>query len=178
LTRDVVTAALPGLETMGQRLVAAGEVPGLSIAVVHRDEVVFAQGFGRRRAGDNESVDADTVFQIASLSKPIASTVVAALVSDGKVTWDTRIADIDPSFRLHEPYPTEQVTIRDLFSHRSGLSGNAGNDLELLGVSRQEILRRVRYLRPARSFRGGYDYSNFGITEAAVAAAMAAGVAW
>lgn len=177
-TRDKVMAALPALEEMALRIVENDGVPGLAIAVVYQDEVVYLKGFGLREEGKEDAVDADTVFQLASFSKPISSTVVAAIVSDGTVTWDTRIADIDPTFQLHDAYPTEQVTIRDLFAHRSGLPGNAGNDLEGLGFARDEILHRLRHIEPASSFRSAYSYSNFGLTEGAVAVARAAGMLW
>jgi CubicO group peptidase (beta-lactamase class C family) len=81
---------------MARRLVAAGQTPGLAIAVVHRNDVVYVEGFGLRDAGRRESVDGDTVFQIASLSKPISSTVVAAIVSEGLIDWDSRVADLAP----------------------------------------------------------------------------------
>jgi CubicO group peptidase (beta-lactamase class C family) len=177
-TKDKVLAALPALETMPQRMVDEDQVPGLSIAVVYRDEVVYLKGFGIREEGKDEAVDADTVFQLASLSKPLASTAVAALVGEGAVSWDSRIADIDPTFQLYEAYPTAQVTIRDLFAHRSGLPGNAGNELEELGYDRDTILHRLRQVKPSSSFRSGYSYSNFGLTAAAVAAAKAAGMSW
>ena len=131
-----------------------------------------------REVGKPEAVDPDTVFQIASLSKPVSSSVVAAIVSDGTITWDARIADIDPSFQLFDAYPTAEVTIRDFFAHRSGLPGNAGNDLEALGYDRDTILDRLRLVQPWVSFRGGYAYSNFGLTEGGVAAAKAAGMSW
>jgi CubicO group peptidase (beta-lactamase class C family) len=178
VTRDKVIAALPGLTALAKQAIADGGVPGLAIAVVYKDEVVYLGGFGVREAGKPEPVDADTVFQLASLSKPVSSTVVAALVGDGLVSWDARIADLDPGFQLHDAYPTEQVTVRDLFNHRSGLSGNAGNDLEGLGFDRDTILHRVRYLKPTSSFRAGYAYSNFGLTEGAVAAAKPTGKPW
>ena len=178
VTRDKVMAALPGLDELASRIIRDDGVPGLSIAVVYQDEVVYLKGFGVRETGKPEAVDGDTVFQIASMSKPISATVVAALVSDGVVSWDTRIADIDPGFKLHDAYPTAEVTIRDLFNHRSGLWGDAGNDLETLGFGRDEILRRVHFLKPGSSFRSAYAYSNFGITEGAVAAAWAAGLSW
>src|SRR5262245_59911001 len=180
VARDAVTRGLRRLEAMAQRLIDAGEVPGLSFAVVHRDEVICVDGVGARRSGSAERVNADTVFQLASLSKPIASTVVAAILGDsrGRVTWDTRTAEVDPGFRLYEPYAAAHVTIRDLFAHRSGLSGNAGNDLEALGFTRDEILHRLRYSKPASSFRSAYAYSNFGLTAGAVAAARAAGLTW
>jgi CubicO group peptidase (beta-lactamase class C family) len=165
---------------MAQHLIDADEVPGLSFAIVHRDEVVAVNGFGVRQAGSAERVDADTVFQLASLSKPISSTVVAAIISDsrGKVTWDSRAAELDPGLRLYEPFAAAHVSIRDLFAHRSGLSGNAGNDLEGLGFARDEILYRLRYSKPASSFRSAYAYSNFGLTAGGVAAARGVGLTW
>lgn len=177
-TAEQVTAALTQLEQLAEAAISDGSVPALAIGVVHDDKVVFLKGFGVREAGKPETVDADTVFQIASMSKPISATVVAALVSDGIVSWDAKISDLDPAFRLAEPYPTSQLTVRDLFSHRSGLPGTAGDDLEEIGYDRAEILRRLRFVSPSSSFRAGYSYSNFGLTEGAVAAAIPTGKAW
>ncbi len=170
ITRDRVEAALSKLEPLADKIVADGGVPGLAIGVVHNDEVVYLKGFGLRETGKPDAVDADTVFQVASLSKPVSATVVAALVGDGVVSWDSKIADLDPTFRLADPYPTSELTVRDLFSHRSGLPGTAGDDLEGIGYDRTEILRRLRFVSPSSSFRAGYSYSNFGLTEGAVAA--------
>ncbi|BCH35451.1 serine hydrolase [Mesorhizobium sp. L-8-10] len=178
VTPDRVEAALSKLEPLAERLVADGGVPGLAIGVVHNDKVVYLKGFGRREAGKPDLVDADTVFQIASLSKPVSATVVAALVGDGRVSWDSKIADLDPAFRLADPYPTSELTIRDLFAHRSGLPGTAGDDLEGIGYDRAEILRRLRFVSPSSSFRAGYSYSNFGLTEGAVAAAKPTSKPW
>ncbi|MDR3472048.1 MAG: serine hydrolase [Devosia sp.] len=178
LTMAKVQAALPQLDAVARQLVESGQVPGMSIAVVYDDQTVFLKGYGVREEGKPALVDPDTVFQLASMSKPLASTVVATLVSDGTLTWDTRISDIDPGFQLYDPYATRELTLRDLFSHRSGLSPQAGNDIEGLGVPRDEILRRLRYLKPTSSFRSTYAYSNFGITEAGIAAADAAHMSW
>ncbi|MCX5581547.1 serine hydrolase [Kaistia terrae] len=178
VSRDKVLAALPRLEAMAQQLVADRAVPGLAIAIVHEDQIVYLKGFGLRDTSKAEVVDPDTVFQIASLSKPIASTVVASLVSDGVVGWDTRIADLDPAFRLHDAYPTAELTIRDLLAHRSGLPGLAGNELEDIGFDRETVLHRLRLVPPSSSFRAGYSYSNAGFTEAGVAAARPTGKPW
>ncbi|MDX8534692.1 serine hydrolase [Mesorhizobium sp. VK25A] len=178
ITPERVAAALPKLEALADGVIAKGGVPGLAIAVVHDDKVVFLKGFGHREAGKPETVDADTVFQIASLSKPVSATIVAALVGDGIVSWDSRIADLDPAFRLADPYPTSQLTVRDLFAHRSGLPGTAGDDLENIGYDRATILHRLRFVPPSSSFRSGYSYSNFGLTEGAVAAAKPTGKSW
>ena len=153
-------------------------MPGLSVAVVHRDRVVHLKGFGVRQVGRPEPVDPDTVFQLASLSKPIASTVVAALVGDGLVGWDDPILRHDPAFAMRDAWVTRQVTLRDMFCHRSGLPEHAGDLLEDLGYDRAEILHRLRYVRPDSSFRSRYAYTNFGLTAAAVSAARAIGRAW
>lgn len=178
ITPDRVEVALSKLEPLVEKIVADDGVPGLAIGIVHNDKVVYLKGFGLREAGKPDAVDADTVFQIASLSKPISATVVAALVGDGGVSWDAKIVDLDPTFRLAEPYPTSELTIRDLFAHRSGLPGTAGDDLEGIGYDRTEILRRLRFVSPSSSFRAGYSYSNFGLTQGAVAAAKPTGKPW
>jgi CubicO group peptidase (beta-lactamase class C family) len=95
--RDQVLRGVAALQRAAQAAVDQGEVPGLSVAIVWKDEVVYMGGFGVRVAGRPEKVDADTVFQLASCSKPISSTVVAALVSDGVLSWDSHIADLDPA---------------------------------------------------------------------------------
>ena len=171
----LVVARLP---TLAQEIMAKTGVPGMAVAVVFGDAVAFADGFGVRQLGGSEKVEADTVFQLASLSKPVASTVVAAVVGDGKLAWTSRLADVAPGFALREAWPTQEVTLADLFAHRSGLGDHAGDLLEDLGFGRDEILRRLRFLDPAYSFRGGYRYTNFGLTAAAVAAARVAGMAW
>lgn len=178
VTLAKVQAALLQLEALAARVIADGGVPGLAIAVVYQDQVVYLKGFGVREAGKTDQVTPDTVFQLASMSKPIASTIVAALVSDGVVSWDDPIIKYTPDFVLYDPYVTREVTIRDMFCHRSGLPGSAGNDLEDLGYDRMDILHRLRYVQPASSFRSQYSYSNFGLTAGGVAAARAGGKTW
>ncbi|HZX88303.1 MAG TPA: serine hydrolase [Reyranella sp.] len=177
-TKAKVAAALPKLREFARQLVDKQLVPGLSVAVVYRDEIVLLDGFGVREIGKPAAVGADTVFQLASVSKPLSATVVAGLVSDGKVSWDSRIRDIDPGFALQDELAAANVTIRDLFAHRSGLPGHVGDDIEELGFTQGEILQRLRLAKPAYSFRNGYSYSNFGLTEGAVAAARFSGRSW
>lgn len=177
-TKEKIAAALPKLEAFARQIIDRKLVPGLSIAVVHRGDVVYLHGFGLRQVGKPEPVDADTVFQLASVSKPLSSTVVSALVSGGKVSWDSRLRDIDPGFALQDELASAAVTVGDLFAHRSGLPGHAGDDIEELGFSQGEILQRLRLVKPEYSFRNGYSYSNFGLTEGAVAAARFSGMGW
>jgi len=128
-TMEKVADALPELEAYALGLINGDATPGLSIAIVFQDKVVYLKGFGVRKKGRPDPVDADTVFQLASASKPISSTIVAALVGDGTVSFDSRIAEIDPAFELSEAYPTQQLKIRDLFSRRSGLPAFRGRPL-------------------------------------------------
>ena len=99
-------------------------------------------------------------------------------MGDGKVSWDSRIRDIDPGFTLQDELAAANVTIHDLFAHRSGLPGHVGDDIEELGFTQGEILQRLRLAKPAYGFRDGYSYSNFGLTEGAVAAARFSGSSW
>jgi CubicO group peptidase (beta-lactamase class C family) len=172
-----LTQALTSLEQYVRDSMAKTKVPGVSVAVVYKDQVVFLKGCGVRKVGEPGRVDPDTVFQIASFSKPIASTVVAAVVGQGGVSWDSRIQDLDPDFRLSNPAITAQVTVRDFLSHRSTLPGDAGDTLEALDYTRPEILARLRLVPLKGVFRQTYQYSNFGITEGALAATRHLG-AW
>lgn len=178
LSAKQVDSAIQALEVLAQKQIDTNAVPGIAIAVVFQDEEVYANGFGVKNTGTGEPVDADTVFQLASVSKPIGSTIVAALVGEGKITWDSRISDLDPAFEMYHPWVTREITIRDFFCHRSGLPDHAGDLLEDLGFTREEILHRLRYQRPDTSFRSGYAYTNFGLTEGAVAAVKTYGLEW
>ena len=173
-----LNAALEKMRAFIAETMARTKVPGLAVAVVYGDKTVFAQGYGVRKVGDAAKVDADTVFEIASVSKPIASTIVASLVGTGDVGWDDRIAKLDPDFKLSDAGATAQVTVRDLLAHRSGLPTGAGDVLEDLGYSRPEVLSRIRYVPLAGAFRQTYHYSNFGITEGALAAVRKTGKTW
>ena len=178
VTSEQVTRAIQDLEKLAQKQIQENALPGLAIAVVFQDKAVYAKGFGVRDTSSKSPVDADTVFQLASLSKPIGSTVVAELVGEGKITWDSKLSVLDPTFAMFDPWVTREVTIRDMYAHRSGLPEHAGDLLEDLGFTRAEILHRLRYQHPSSSFRSHYAYTNFGMTEGAIAAAKAYNIEW
>jgi CubicO group peptidase (beta-lactamase class C family) len=175
---DDAIAKVDGL--VGDLMKSTG-IPGMAVAIVRGGKTVYAKGFGVRDAskgdgGDNR-VDADTVFQLASVSKSVGATVVAHEVSDNVVTWDTPVVSRLPWFALSDPYVTSHVTIADLYSHRSGLPDHAGDKLEDLRYDRRQSLERMKYL-PLAPFRISYAYTNFGVTAAAEAVAAAAGKPW
>jgi CubicO group peptidase (beta-lactamase class C family) len=172
-----IDEAIARLDVLAGEIMRRSGIPGMSVAVVRDGRTVFAKGFGIRKAGDSAPVDADTVFQIASISKSLAATVVARQVGAGVVAWDSPIVGRLPWFRLGDPWVTDHVTIADMFSHRSGLPTYAGDDLEDLGYDRRAVLERLGLL-PLHGFRNTFAYTNFGLTAAAEAVAVASSRTW
>jgi CubicO group peptidase (beta-lactamase class C family) len=178
VTSEQVTHAIQELEKLAQKQIQEDALPGQAIAVVFQGKAVYAKGFGVRDTSTKQPIDADTVFQLASVSKSIGSTVVAELVGEGKITWDSKLSVLDPTFEMFDPWVTRQITVRDMYAHRSGLPAHTGDLLEDLGFTRAEILHRLRYQRPDSSFRSHYAYMNFDMTEGGIAAAKAYGLEW
>ena len=172
-----IMAAVSTLDDLGQDVLTRTGIPGLAIAVVHDGRTVYARGFGKRAVDHPESIDADTVFLLASVSKPVGATVVATQVDAGRVSWDSPVREFLPSFDLGDLWVSDHVTIGDLYAHRSGLPDHAGDDLEDIGFDRSTVLERLALL-PKGTFRVDYAYTNFGITAAAEAVATAAGMDW
>lgn len=181
LPENAVADAVTRLDGIAEDLMSRSGIPGMAVAVVHGGKTVYAKGFGvknlERPDGPDNRVDADTVFQLASLSKPLSATVVAGLVGQGQVGWDTPVVSRLPWFALSDPAVTRMVTVGDMFSHRSGLPDHAGDRLEDLGYDRRQILERLRGL-PLDPFRVSYAYTNFGLTAGAEAVAAGAGKSW
>jgi CubicO group peptidase (beta-lactamase class C family) len=172
-----IDRAVGELDNLAASILKRSGIPGMAIAVVRDGRTVYAKGFGVRKVGAPEMVNADTVFQIASLSKPVTGTIVARQVQAGVVAWDTRVVQHLPWFRLKDPWVTTHVTIGDLLSHRSGLPDHGGDALEDLGFNRRQVLDRLRML-PLAPFRISYAYTNFGFTSGAEATAVASGKDW
>lgn len=178
VTASSLSHALEKIDELAKQRIADKAVPGIAIAVVHDDAVVFSQGYGVRDVKTNEPVDVDTVFQIASLSKPISSSVVAAIVGAGDATWDDLVADRYPGFLLADPYITHNLSLRDCFCHRSGMPGTVGGDLETIGYDRAAIIERMRYVPITGAFRQTYSYSNMMMTLGAEAAVIPTEQSW
>jgi CubicO group peptidase (beta-lactamase class C family) len=175
---DEAVSKVDGL--VGDLMKSSG-IPGMAVAVVHGGKVLYSKGFGIKDVskgdGQDNKVDPDTVFQVASLSKSVGATVIAHQVTDNAIGWDTPVVSKLPWFALSDPYVTSHVTVADLFSHRSGLPDHAGDKLEELGYERRQTLERLKDL-PLSPFRISYAYTNFGVTAAAEAVATSAGKSW
>jgi CubicO group peptidase (beta-lactamase class C family) len=134
----------------------------MAVAVVKDGQVVLAKGYGVRKLGEKAAVDARTLFGIASNTKVFTATALGLLVEEGKIEWDAPVTRYLPWFQMWDPYVTREMTVRDLLVHRSGLGLGAG-DLLLwpeTTYTRREIVSRLRFVRPAASFRGAYAYDN------------------
>lgn len=155
-------AAPADLDAYVVRVMTTFEVPGVSLAVVKDGQIVVAKGYGVRKLGDPTPVDANTLFGIASNSKLFTATALGLLVEDGKIEWDAPVIRYVPWFQMWDPYVTRELTVRDLLVHRSGLGLGAGDLLwwPSSTYDRKEIVRRLRFIRPATSFRSAYAYDN------------------
>ena len=173
-----VKAILPELDALAEDAFARSKVPGAAVAVIAGDAAVYVRCFGIREAGKPEKVDKDTVFQLASVSKGITATMMAALVSAREIGWDDPVQKYWPGFALWDPWVSRHVTLRDLMAHRSGLPAYAGDELGQFGYGRLEILQRLRYLAPVAGFRAAYAYQNALPTAAAEGASKATGESW
>jgi CubicO group peptidase (beta-lactamase class C family) len=142
-------------------------VPGIAVAVVQNDSLVMVEGFGVRHILTGERVDANTVFAIASNSKAFTATAIGLLVQEGKLSWDDPIINFLPDFQMYDPLATRKVTLRHMLAHKSGLGLWAG-DLNWFNASvpREEIIRKIRYLKPVYDLGTGYAYSNLGFLTA------------
>ncbi|MDF2117742.1 serine hydrolase [Roseiarcaceae bacterium H3SJ34-1] len=177
IPRGQVDKAVAKLDALARALLKRSGIPGMAVAVVKDGKTVYAKGFGIRKVGETRLVDADTVFQIASLSKSISATVVARQVGAGVVKWNTPVVGHLPWFALADDWVSKHVTIGDMFAHRSGLPDHSGDDLEDMGYDRRQVLERLRFA-PLQPFRSTYAYTNFGLTAAAEAVAAASGTDW
>lgn len=137
-------------------------VPGMAVTIVEHGQTVLAKGYGVRRIGAPDKVDADTIFMTGSTGKAFTAAALATLVDAGRIGWDDKVADHLPGFQMYDPWVTREMTIRDLLVHRSGLGLGEGDLLFVprTNIPRAEAVRRLRYLKPATSFRSGFAYDN------------------
>ncbi|MBW3552734.1 MAG: serine hydrolase [Gemmatimonadetes bacterium] len=168
---------LAGLDAYIRTAMADWEIPGLSLAVVRNDSVIYARGFGERTLGTGEPVDAHTLFAIASTTKAMTVAALGMLVDDSVIDWDDPVAKHLPSLQLGDAYLTRHLTIRDLLTHRTGLD-RQDNIWIAAPFERPEILRRARHLEQAEGFRTGYRYNNLMYMVAGEVVGSASGMPW
>ena len=164
-------AKLAEIDAYAQQVMKDWNQPGMAIAVVRDGKTVFAKGYGVQKLGTNDKVDENTVFAIASNSKAFTTAAISILIDEGKIGgWDDPVSKYLPEFRLYNSFVTEDLTIRDLVSHRVGLDTFSGDLLWYeTNYSDDEILNRLKFkadtrlshrIRLSKSdvYRGGKNY--------------------
>jgi CubicO group peptidase (beta-lactamase class C family) len=153
------------------------KVPGLAIAVVQNGQVIYSRGFGLRDVKDSLPVTTKTVFAIGSISKSFTSLSMGILNDEGKLDWDKPVRQVLPEFQMYDPVASERMTPRDLITHRTGL---ASHDLVWYSsdFSREDLMRRFRFLQSKRDFRSGYNYNNMLVMTAGYLLGKISGQGW
>ncbi len=171
----------PQFDVIFEDVMTRYRLPGLALGVIQDGKVVYTRAAGEVVAGSGQKIDNDTLFKIASNSKAMTSGVLARLVDAGKLQWDDPVTKYLPQFKMHDPWVTQNMQVRDLLIHNSGLREGAG-DLMLWPepnlFTRADIIGGLQHLKPQRSFRSGYDYDNLMYVVAGEVAASAAGISY
>jgi len=169
------------IDTLVERTMKAFDVPGIAVAIVKDGKVIHSKGYGVRSLNTKEKVDENTLFGIASNSKAFTAAALGILIDEGKLKWDDKVRDYIPEFKLYSPYVTEEFTIRDLLTHRSGMGLGAGDLMffpDSSDFTLKDILYNLRFLKPVSGFRTKYDYDNNLYIVAGEVVARVSGKSW
>ncbi|HET6630342.1 MAG TPA: serine hydrolase [Woeseiaceae bacterium] len=162
-------------------IMARYHLPGLAVGVIEDGRVVYTRTEGELVAGSGDRIDRQTLFKIASNSKAMTASVLARLVEAGKLRWDDPVIKHLPDFRMHDPWVTQHMQVRDLLVHNSGLPAGAGDLMlwpEPNHFTRDDIIAGLAYLEPEYGFRSGYAYDNLLYVVAGEVAAAAGGASY
>ncbi|AXE21762.1 serine hydrolase [Runella rosea] len=179
LNAQVITS--PEIDALVEKTLKTFDVPGIAVAVVKDGKMIHAKGYGLRSLNTKERVTENTLFGIASNSKAFTSAALGMLMDEKKLTWDTKVTDIIPEFKMYNPYVTEEFTIRDLLTHRSGLGLGAGDLMfwpDQNNFTLKDIIHNLRYLKPVSGFRTKYDYDNLLYIVAGEVVTRVSGMPW
>lgn len=179
LRAQVISSA--EIDALVEKTLKTFDVPGIAVAVVKDDKVIHAKGYGVRSLNTQQKVDENTLFGIASNSKAFTVAALGMLIDEKKLSWDTKVTDVIPEFKMYNPYVTEEFTVRDLLTHRSGLGLGAGDLMfwpDQNNFTLKDIIHNLRYLKPVSGFRTKYDYDNLLYIVAGEVVTRVSGMSW
>jgi len=169
------------IDSVAELTLKTFDVPGIAVAVVKDGKVIQAKGYGVRSLNTKQKVDENTLFGIASNTKAFTVAALGILVDEGKLKWDDKVTDYIPEFKMYNPYVTEEFTVRDLLTHRSGLGLGAGDLMfwpDSSDFTKKDMIHNLRYLKQVSAFRTKYDYDNNMYMVAGEVLARASGMSW
>jgi len=152
-------------------------VPGVAVAIVKDGKGIFLEGFGWRNVKKKLKVSSHTLFPIASCTKAFTTTSMGILVDEGKLDWDKPVREYVASFKMYDSVQTERMTPRDLVTHRSGLPRYDWVWYRA-DYLREEIIERLRHLKPNKDLRYIYQYQNIMYTMAGYLVGHIAKCSW
>ena len=154
-------------------------IPGMAVAIVKDNKIIFSKGYGLRNVEKKSKVNESTVFAIASNSKAFTTAALSILVDEGKLNWEDKVVDHLPWFKLYSPYVTQNITVRDLVSHRSGLYTFSGDLLWYhTNYSSEDVVRRAQFLKPRYGCREHFGYQNIMFSAAGLILEKISGMSW
>jgi CubicO group peptidase (beta-lactamase class C family) len=180
LTAQSPSTPPPELDAYVSASMKTFDVPGIAVAIVKDGKVLVAKGYGVRKLGDPAPVDEFTTFGIGSNTKAFTTAALATLIDEGKLSWDDPVYQHLPGFVMYDPYVSHEMTIRDLLTHRSGMGLGEGDLLfwPATTYTRDEIIHKLRFMKPQSSFRSHYAYDNLLYMTAGQIIPAVTGVSW
>lgn len=169
------------LDELIQNTVKTFDVPGMSVGIIKDGKMIYAKGFGVNSLLTKQKMDENTLVGIASNSKGFTGTALAILADEGKLNFDDKVSQYIPEFQMHDAYVSQEVTIKDLITHRAGLGLGQGDLMffpEGGSLTVNDIIHNVRYLKPENSFRSTLDYNNIMFIVAGEVIQRVSGLSW
>ncbi len=173
------TIRINELDSYAQKLMIDFNLPGIAVGIIRNDSILFSKGYGVKEIHKDLPVNTNTTFGIGSISKSFTALTLGILVSQGKINWDDRVIDYLPYFQLYSPFVTDNFTIRDLLTHRSGLNWTSGGALWYHSdLSRTDMIKGLKYLKPVTGYRDKPAYQNVMYVVAGEIVKEVSGMTW
>lgn len=157
----LITDKIPGIDSLLKQILKDQYVAGFAVAVVKGDEVIYSNGFGYRDVENKKPVTPNTLFAIGSSTKAFTASLLGLLQKDGKLTFEDKAVNLLPQLHFYSEEMNNQITLRDLMAHRTGLSRYDFSWLLFNTANRDSIIARVKYMKPTAAVRQKWYYNNF-----------------
>ena len=169
---------LKNIESYTQKVIKEWQIQGMALSIVKEGQIIYAKGFGEKESGKGNPVDEHTAFQIGSVSKSFTAALMAMLVDEGKVDWDDPVKKHLPDFAMYDPWVSDNLLIKDIMIHRTGLPYQSGTYIPCLGYEQDDVYQMFKLIKPSTSLRTGYDYNNITFIIAAKIIELYMGKPW